>query len=86
MQGGYAGGIVLVAANTIEQAFELASLSPKCDFWFNWETPDGSWAAPKSDGAILRSDYYPFEKWREYEHLSCDYTEPQVILEESHAE
>lgn len=86
MQGGYAGGIILVAANSVEEAFKLASTNKSIDYLFEWETPDGDWAAPFSEGAILRSDRYPFEEWHEFEHLSCDYTEPQVILEESYAE
>ena len=86
MQGGYAGGIVLVAANTKEQAFEVAARSPKCEWWFNWISTDGNDVKPGSEGAKARSDYYPIEKWHELEHLSCDFTEPQVILEESHAE
>lgn len=86
MQGGWAGGIVLVAANTKEQAFEVAARSPKCEWWFDWTGPDGYYAKPGSEGAKVRSDHYPIEKWHEFEHLSCDFTEPQVILEESHAE
>lgn len=90
MQGGYAGGIILVAANDVKQAYELASTCNKCDFWFEWVSIDADgwehWAEPFSEGAVLKSEYYPFEKWHEFEHLSCDYTEPQVILEESYAE
>ena len=76
MQGGWAGGIVLVAANTKEQAFEVAARSQKCEWWFDKISPSGN----------VVSDRYPIEKWHEFEHLSCDFTEPQVILEESHAE
>ena len=86
MRGGYRGGIVLVAANDVRQAFELASCNPKCCIWFDWRTPDGNWATPFQPGAKVRSDYYSLECWQEFEHLSCDYTKPQVILEESYAE
>ena len=86
MQQHYSGGIILVAANSVEEAFELASTYERIDFLFNWETPDGFYAKPHAEGAVLKSSYYPFEKWHEFEHLSCDYTEPQVILEESYFE
>lgn len=90
MQGGYAGGVILVSANDVKQAYEVASTCDKCDFLFEWLRIDADgeehFAKPFSEGAVLRSYCYPFEKWHEFEHLSCDYTEPQVILEESHAE
>ena len=74
MQGGYAGGIILVAARSVDEAFEVASANKDCGYLFFFL------------GAEIICDSYPKEKWHEFEHLSCDYTEPQVILEESHAE
>lgn len=71
----YSGGIILVAANDVKEAFEIAAREVDQYFY-----------RAKSDDATLRSTYYPFEGWQEFEHLSCDYTEPQVILEESYVE
>jgi len=85
MQGCFAGGVILVAAETREQAFDIASRDQRC-WMFSWNTPDGYWAAPGSEGAKASSDLYPIEMWHEFKHLSCDFTKPQVILEESRAE
>ena len=87
MQGGYCGGIVLVAANNIREAYMIAAKHEKCGFWFYFCDEDGCWIDQDANPDVLpSSDRYPFSQWQEYEHLSCDYTEPQLILEESHAE
>lgn len=77
MQGGYAGGIILVAARSVDEAFEVASVNKDCGYLFYY-----------IDDACteITSDSYPKEKWHEFKHLSCDYGLPQVILEESHRE
>lgn len=74
MQGRYRGGLILVAANSIEEAFKVASQS-QFSYWFE-DTEDG----------VTTSSFYPFEYWMEFSELSCTYTEPQVIIEASHAE
>lgn len=86
MQYDCSGGIILVAANTKEQAFDMAARSPRCNYKFDWRGPDGEYVEPGSEGAEVLSSYYPREKWHEFEHLSCDFTVPQVILEESYSE
>ena len=77
MQGVYAGGIILVAARSVDEAFEVASVNKVCSYLFYYMDEDCT---------ELISDSYPKEKWHEFKHLSCDYGIPQVILEESYAE
>lgn len=84
--GGYAGGIILVAANSLDEAISIFTHSDKLDYLCDWTDSEGCWAEPGSPGATCSSDDYPLDEWREYEHLSCDFTEPQVILHESYAE
>ena len=86
MKGGYCGGVILVAANNVEEAFLTASKNTMIDYWFEWVDKDGGWAAPFSESATLRSDWFPFECWKEYEHLSSDYKEPTLIMAEYYAE
>lgn len=85
-QGNYSGGIVLVAANSIEEAFNVASHSNELEYMFEWTDKHGFWADSNDKDAVCSSSYYPFEKWEEYNHLSCDFTEPCVIVEAGYSE
>ena len=80
----YSGGIILVAANSIEEAYQVAI--KELDYYFDWKDANGKRVKRFTPDAKITSDAYPFEEWREYKHLSCDYIEPQVILEESYIE
>ena len=84
MMESYSGGIILVAANSIEEAYQVAAR--EYDLYFDWRDAYGNRVERHTPDAKVTSTYYPFEEWKEYEHLSCDYTDPQVILEESYAE
>lgn len=85
-EGSYSGGVIVVAANTVEEAFKTASNDPNLDYIFQWEDKDGFWAEPESPGAILRCSYYPIEKWIELHGVTCDCEKPHVIIEDGHSE
>lgn len=79
VQVSYGGGVILVAANTVEEAFLTAA--SKSSYLFEWRDD-------RIDGDInhVVSDAYPFSAWHEVKHLQTDLTKPQVILEESYYE
>lgn len=82
----YGGGLILVAANTMEEAFLTAAMDDSVNYTFDWVDDDGIWCEPDGDINHCESSAYPFEKWFETEHLSTDLTEPKVILEDSYYE
>ena len=77
----YGGGLILVAANTKEEAFNTAADAAKDDCWlpfYECRHRDGS--------CTIESDEYPFDEWFEVKHLSTDLTEPKVIIEDHYSE
>ena len=76
-QWSYGGGLILVAANTKEEAFHIASIDKDINYVF-YETEYNS--------GIFKSDTYPFDEWFEVKHLSTDLVEPQVIIEDHYSE
>ena len=85
-QSSYSGGIVLVAANNVEEAFRTAAFNDKIDYLFDSIDSEGYYIDKNDPNAIIESETYPIEKWEEYTHLTCDFTEPQVILEAGYSE
>ena len=83
----YGGGLVLVAANSKEEAYLIAAYDDKTSYLFDWFDDNGVYSY-EPDGNInhCTSDTYPLEKWFRAEHLSTDLTEPQVILEDHYSE
>ena len=71
----YGGGLILVAANTKEEAFSIASVDE-----------DTNWLFYKKESGELVSDTYPKDEWFEVEHLSTNLLKPQVIIEDHHTE
>ena len=74
-QCSYGGGLILVAANTKEEAFSIASIDE-----------DTNWLFYKMESGELVSDTYPINEWFEVKHLSTDLSEPQVIVEDHYSE
>ena len=74
-EGGYSGGIILVAANSIEEALE--AYRNDSDYDFDWNEYE--------EGKI---DYYYYqpERWKEYPQLTYNGDKPCVILEEGCSE
>ena len=84
-QLGFTGGIVLVAANTIEEAFLLAASDKNIGYMFKWRDDEWHWIEPDGNIEHVSSDWYPFSAWREYPELTANVEYPEVILEESHS-
>ena len=74
-QCSYGGGLILVAANTKEEAFSIASVDENTN-----------WLFYKMKSGELVSDRYPKNEWFEVEHLSTNLITPQVIIEDSYSE
>lgn len=72
----YGGGLILVAANTKEEAFSIASVDEDTNWLFYEMEPGGE----------VVSDTYPKDEWFEVEHLSTNLLKPQVIIEDHHTE
>ena len=82
----YGGGLILVAANNVEEAFLTASMDEKVSYMFDWADDNYMWCEPDGNIDHCRSDTYPFGKWFKVEHLSTDLTQPKVIIEDSYYE
>ena len=83
-QGGYSGGLAVVAANSIEEAFKTF-----------FEDKDYDWMVDKFDletyKSIDESDkwmskYYPRFKWFECKVLTANVDKPCVIMEDGYFE
>jgi len=86
-QWSFGGGLVLVAANTKEEAYLIAAYDDETSYLFEWFDENGEYTG-EPDGNInhCTSDTYPLEKWHEVEHLSTDLSEPQIIVEDHYSE
>ena len=84
-QGGYSGGLIIVAANTKEEAYLTAARDECYGWYFYWSDGRGG---HDDDGNIghCHSDHYPFEWWRECILLTANVEKPQVIIEDSYCE
>ena len=85
-QGGYSGGLIVVAANTKEEAFNLFAHDKRYSWMIDSHSADGEWQDVDDDDAIISSDFYPLEKWYELEMLTANVTEPQIIAQGGHTE
>ena len=82
-EGGYSGGLAVVAANSQEEAFktffedkDYDCMVDKCINKFTCEHTD--------DYTKWRSDYYPLEKWFECKVLTANLDKPRVIMEDGY--
>ncbi len=82
----YGGGLILVAANTKEEAYLTAAYDNKTSYLFDWADDDYMWCEPDGNINHCISDTYPLGCWVEVEHLSTDLIEPQIIIEDHHTE
>lgn len=85
-QQSYGGGLILVAANTKEEAYLTAAMDDKTSYLFDWVDDDYMWSEPDGDINHCSSDTYPLNKWFEVEHLRTDLPEPQIIIEDHYSE
>lgn len=81
----YGGGLVLVAANTKDEAYLTAAMYDKISYLFDWVDNSG-WIKPDGNVEHCTCDTYPYNKWFVVEHLSTDLKEPKVIIEDHYSE
>lgn len=81
----YSGGIILVAANTIEEAFLIAATS-RDSYVFDWHNDENGWIEPDGNINHVSSDVFPFESWKEYNEICTNVTEPTLLISEFYYE
>ena len=83
--GGYCGGIALVAANNANEAHEtLCKAQPTCVECFN---SDGYWVEMDSPNCVKKEHYYyRQENWEEVPFLHYDTDKPCLIAENGYTE
>ena len=85
-QGSYSGGLILVAATTKEEAFNVFAHDERAHWMVDFYNAEGDWVDKDDKDAIISSEYYPLGKWFEIECLSAQVSEPQVIEEAGYGE
>ena len=85
-QCSYGGGLVLVAANTKDEAYLTAAMDDKTSYLFDWSDDDYMWCEPDDNINHCTSDTYPLGKWFEVKHLSTDLSKHQIIVEDHYSE
>ena len=76
-QGGYSGGLAVVAANSKQEAFKTFFEDPYYDWMvYKYDVDYTEW----------RSNYYPIEKWFECKALTANVKKPCVIMEDGYTE
>lgn len=84
-QGSCSGGLIIVAANTLDEAFHLFAYDEKYDWMIDYFDKNGEWA-PKEEAVEVRSDYYPKEAWFEVPELRFLGNTPKILLESGYTE
>ena len=85
-QGGYSGGLILVAANTKEEAFMVAARDKKTEWMFHGFDDEGYYVRERTDIGHVGSDYYPLLLWMEVETLTADVDKPMLLMEDGYTE
>lgn len=76
--GGYSGGMILVAANSAEEAHKVFHEDERFDYmWTDW-----SWENPP----YISDEYYRPDGWKEKPMLEAHVDIPQVLAEAGHTE
>ncbi len=83
ISGNYRGGLVVVAANSKEEAFKVFFEKEEYD-WMVWKCDEDYQIY--EDTSKWHSDYYPLENWFECEMLIANVDKPCVIMEGSYIE
>jgi hypothetical protein len=86
-QGGYSGGLAVVAANSKEEAFKTFFEDKENDWMVSkWTHTDEYTEEYTDDSTKWHSDYYPLDKWFECKKLTANVDKPCVIMEDGHTE
>lgn len=76
--GGYSGGMILVAANSAEEAHKVFH----ADEYLYWMWDDVNWENPP----YVEDHYYLPDGWKEIPMLEAHVDTPQVLAEAGHTE
>lgn len=82
--GGYSGGLIIVAANSLNKAFEAFAKDDRYEWmieWYNFQTEEYTEDVTKVD-----SNTYPRDNWFEIPELSANVSTPRVISEGGYTE
>ena len=82
--GGYSGGLIIVAANSLNEAFETFAANKIYEWmidWFDFDT-----GKIIEDVAKVDSNAYPRDNWYEIPELVANVDSPRVISENGYTE
>lgn len=82
--GGYSGGLIIVAANSLDEAFETFAKDDRYEWmidWFDFDT-----GKIIEDVAKVDSNTYPRDDWFEIPELVANVDSPRVISEDGYTE
>ena len=82
--GGYSGGLIIVAANSLDEAFETFAANKIYEWmidWFDFETNQFTENVKKVD-----SNTYPRDNWFNIPELVANVDSPRVISEGGYTE
>jgi hypothetical protein len=83
-QGGYSGGLAVVAANSVEEAFK--TFFEDTDYGWMVDKYDDDTGKFTDDCTKWHSYYYPIENWFECKVLTANVKNPCVIMEDGYTE
>jgi hypothetical protein len=84
-RGDWEGGIILVVANSRNEAFSIAAHDKDAFVHFLFLDRKGRYVDYIEQAAKIISKTYPIEHWTEYANLTANVDKPQVILDEGYA-
>jgi hypothetical protein len=85
-QDEWSGGVILVAANNVNEAFSVAAKDDNSFVYFLYYNRKGKIVDDWHQASKIVSTMYPREKWIEYKSLTANVDTPQVILDEGYDE
>lgn len=82
--GGYSGGLIIVAANSLNEAFETFAKNDRYEWMIDWYDFDTSKIT--EDVTKVDSNTYPRDDWFEIPELVANVDSPKVISEGGYTE
>lgn len=79
----WAGGIILVAADSRNEAFSIAAKDPNTFVHFEFKDKKGRLVDDWHQAARITSKLYPIEKWFQVLELIANVDTPRVLMEET---
>lgn len=80
----YSGGMVIVAANTAEEAQQILLQSTPSDT--HMIDKDGYECFDKEECVTIENEHYEFKDWQELPHVHADFEVPTFIAEDGYSE